>query len=533
MTRFFLIAVAVAFCSSLLLTPLVRRLARWLEIVDAPDQQRKQHVQAIPLCGGVAVLLSFWLAIAALGLAGRHWSVDLFEDLRLELGAACATAFICCVGVLDDRFELRGRQKLLGQVVAAAMLVGGGLQIERFVAFGVTVELGLLAIPFTLFWLLGAVNSLNLLDGMDGLATSIGIILSSAICCMALMTGHLYESLLAASIAAALAGFLLFNFPPASIFLGDAGSMLIGLVLGVLAIRSTLKGPATVILAASAALWTIPAFDVTMAILRRTLTGRGIYFADRGHLHHTLLGRGWSVPHTMLVIGMLVAVTAVSAAYSVYLKNEWLAIVTVGAVVATLVVGRLFGHREFLLLLQRTKQFAGSLLPRPADQADKSRQMRVNLQGTRQWGELWQMLTEYGERFELSRIQLNLCLPALQEDYHASWDGGVRLPEALVWHSEIPLVAQGVVVGRLRLAGPCCGGSACSWVGELIDGLKPFETHLLDLIEECAEAHRHAHPASRSAVPGRNLGTLAAAQDGDLPAATAVPLPASDSSERR
>ena len=198
-------------------------------------------------------------------------------------------AVIVVVGLVDDRIKLRGRLKLIGQFAAALVLVAGGLVIQRIGIFGQQIDLGLLSIPFTLFWLVGAVNAVNLLDGIDGLATMLGFILVATIAGMAALVGQTQVFVIAVVFAGSLLGFLRYNFPPATIFLGDAGSMLIGLVVGALAISGSLKGPGTVLLAAPLAVWTIPIFDSVAAILRRKLSGRSIYTTDRGHIHHRLL----------------------------------------------------------------------------------------------------------------------------------------------------------------------------------------------------------------------------------------------------
>src|SRR5439155_8367461 len=140
--------------------------------------------------------------------------------------------------------------------------------------------------------LLGAINSLNLIDGMDGLLGSVGLILSLALAVMAALAGHWGAAAVAVALAGALLGFLPFNLPPASVFLGDSGSMLVGLVLGTLAIQSSLKAPATIALATPVALLILPIFDTTVAILLRTMTGRSLYTTDRGHLLHRLLRFG-------------------------------------------------------------------------------------------------------------------------------------------------------------------------------------------------------------------------------------------------
>ncbi len=489
MTTLFLIATALAFVASLLLTPLVKRLAWRLGIVDHPDNHRKLHSRPIPLCGGMAILAAFTMAVLVQPLLWNESQADLLWNPWFVGSLLVAMYVITILGLVDDRFELRGRQKLLGQFAATLILMASGLVIERIALFSWTIELGPLALPFTAFWLLGAINALNLLDGMDGLATSVGAILSVAIAGMALLTDHYADAMLAAAIAGALLGFLFYNFPPASAFLGDAGSMLIGLVLGALAIRCSLKGPATITLAAPAAIWAIPILDVSMAILRRKLTGRSLYIGDRGHLHHSLQRRGMSTATTVLVIGALCTITAVAAVAGVYVKHEGVAIGTVAAVVAALALGRLFGHQEFLLLLSRGKHLVSSLVPFLKQQNEHSRELKTRLQGTRQWDELWSTLIGFAERFELSGVQLNIHLPAIGEEFHANWKCHGTIQDSRRWSSEIPLIADDLSIGHLKISGSCnSSSSSCAWVADMIAGLKPFEDHLLALIDETIDS---------------------------------------------
>src|SRR5262249_14448388 len=205
---------------------------------------------------------------------------------------------------------------------AVTIVISSGLVVERVRLFHYHLEFGLLAIPFTIFWLLGAINALNLIDGMDGLLTSVGLIISAAIAVMAAYQGHWMAACMAVALAGALLGFLVYNFPPARMFLGDSGSMLIGLVIGVLALQSSLKGPATVALTAPAAILAIPIFDTAAAILRRKLTGRSIYTTDRGHLHHCLLGRGLSTRVVLLCISSFCLLTGLGALASLAWGNE-------------------------------------------------------------------------------------------------------------------------------------------------------------------------------------------------------------------
>ncbi|MGE0760352.1 MAG: glycosyltransferase family 4 protein [Pirellulaceae bacterium] len=483
--RLYLAAVGVALLASLLLTPVMRRMAFWLDIVDHPDEHRKLHARATPLGGGVAVLAAFALSVTTVAFWSMSQREVFASDARFVFGLAAASLIICAVGLLDDRFHLRGRQKLVGQIVAGVVLIASGLCIERITVLDVTINLGIASIPFTLFWLLGAINALNLIDGVDGLATGVGVVLSLSIAAIADALGHRTEAFLALAMAGALIGFLAYNRSPASIFLGDAGSMLIGLVVGTLAIRGSFKGPATAVLSAPIASWAIPILDVTMAILRRRLTGRSIYIADRGHLHHTLLKRGYTSGVTASLIGLLCILTGLGAVASVVWNSEWYAFGAIAVVVATLIVTRVYGHHESRLLGQRVKHLAWSLLPSVRGPEARMRELRARLEGNQQWEELWETLTEFAERFDVNSIQLNIMLPAHGEEFHASWERKGRPDDHELWHCDIPLIAHDVTVGRLKITGVCNAGSVCTWMSDLIAGLKPFESHLLELISEC------------------------------------------------
>src|SRR3954464_800972 len=226
MTPLLLIVVfASALAACLLLTPLVRSAALRWGLVDEPDGRRKIHTRPIPVAGGVAVLLTSAVLLAVtFALVGPLR--DLLEDRWLTFaGLAAAAAVVAVVGVADDYYGLRGRNKLVGQLVAVAVVISCGGEVRSFRLFGHTSDLGVMAIPFTAFWLLGAINSFNLIDGMDGLLGCLGSIGCAAPAGMAFVNQQSVVATIAAAMGGALLGFLCFNFPPATIFLGDCGSM--------------------------------------------------------------------------------------------------------------------------------------------------------------------------------------------------------------------------------------------------------------------------------------------------------------------
>jgi UDP-GlcNAc:undecaprenyl-phosphate GlcNAc-1-phosphate transferase len=447
---FALLALSLAVCVAL--TPLVSALAIRLGVVDHPDGRRKMQARGIPAAGGVAVLLATALAPTLL-MAVSPAVLDAFaEQAHALLGLLLASLIICAVGVADDCGWLRGRHKVLGQLLAVAIVIGFGLEVRSIRLFNWQIELGFLAVPFTVFWLLGAINSLNLIDGMDGLLCSVGLIICLALVALAVACDRWPAAFVGTALAGALLGFLRYNFPPASIFLGDSGSMLIGLIIGVLAIQSSLKGPTTIALAAPLAILTIPVFDTTAAILRRTLTGRSIYSTDRAHLHHCLLRRGLSSRRVLLCISCCCLLTVLGALASMMFHNEILAILCSLGVVTGLVATRLFGYVEFQLIKKRLVRACLLFLHLPGN--SRSHRSEVHLQGSGDWKDLVEALAARAFDLNLKALRLDVNAPAIHEGYHAAWDRfDEELENTCLWRAEIPLAVQGQTGGRLEVSG--------------------------------------------------------------------------------
>jgi len=501
-----------AIASSAILTPWVRRAAVRCGLVDLPDGHRKLHADIVPLGGGVAVFLGLLATMVLAAATPQVWQSILTKHAEDLLALSAAALLIVMVGLFDDRFGLRGRHKLAGQVAAGLILISRGLIIQKVALFGVVLELGPLSVPFTLFWLVGAINALNLIDGIDGLATTVGIILSATIGVLALWHDHHATALVALALAGSLLGFLGYNFPPAKMFLGDAGSMLIGLVIGAMAIKSSLKGPATVALAAPLAVLTIPILDSTAALMRRKLTGRSIYATDRAHLHHRLLDLFGSGRKTLVWIALFCASTSIGALLSTYVENDFLAVIAAASVVAILVVTRVFGHVELLLLGSHIKNVGLSMVKLRSKRSGEARQAAIRLQGTRPWDMLWNTLTEFAEKLQLAGIRLDVNLPADREGYHASWERATNRPAETNWRMELPLLSQErIVIGRLVIVGEPSDGSICEVVQQLLDLLQPFEERFQALTgsrpEETEPAFSGATETSPAPIDGDPTST--------------------------
>ena len=244
------IGCAISTGASVVLTIFVRSWLPKFGLTDKPDGERKTHTHSTPVGGGVAIFAATTIAVAVVLTVNAGWRQSVLAHWTTYFGLWLACLVVTVLGLIDDAIQLRGRQKLLGQLLVALVIVATGMRIQQIEVFGMSLDFGIFAVPMTVFWLLATINAVNLLDGIDGLATSTGIIISVAIAIMALIAGHLPVAMICLLFAAGLAGFLIFNFPPATIFLGDTGSMLIGTVIGALAVQGSFKVPGTVLLAA-------------------------------------------------------------------------------------------------------------------------------------------------------------------------------------------------------------------------------------------------------------------------------------------
>jgi UDP-GlcNAc:undecaprenyl-phosphate GlcNAc-1-phosphate transferase len=347
------IVFCVSFVLSFLLTPMARALAFRFQLVDRPDGKRKLHRLPTPTAGGIVVLVSSCAGVLSLILFSSPMSTPISHQganlLRFFLGAGV----ICGLGFADDYCHLRGRQKLVGQLIAIGIVLSSGLEVTEVRLGSWSIPLGPLSVPLTVLWLLGAINALNLLDGMDGLLTSIGLIMALGMGAMAVVNHQWVPACIALALAGALLGFLNYNLPPATIFLGDTGSTLIGLLIGALAIRCSFKAPATLAMAMPLAIMTIPIMDTAAAIVRRKLTGRSVYSTDRDHLHHCLMRKGLTNQRVLIWVAALCVLSVGGAVLSLVLYSDLLALLASAMVVGILIGTKLFGYSEWLLVKKR------------------------------------------------------------------------------------------------------------------------------------------------------------------------------------
>ncbi len=285
----------VAFVVAVALTPLTARLAGRVGAVDQP-RERGLSEQPTPLLGGLAILAAVLVASLLLLEPGG-------SDGERIRGILAGAVVITLVGALDDRFDLPAAVKLVGQLIAATIPVLAGLEVTNItLPFIGAVELGAAGAPLTILGLVFVINVVNFSDGIDGLAAGVCAIAAIAFAIIAFDLGRGSAAVLAAIIAGAAAGFLVFNFHPAKIFMGDAGSNLLGLLLGCVAVEGAVKTQVVLALVFPLVVLAVPFLDTTFVVLKRLKYGRPVYVADQSHFHHRMNRIGFSQRKTVLYL---------------------------------------------------------------------------------------------------------------------------------------------------------------------------------------------------------------------------------------
>jgi len=300
-----LVLLIVGICSlgvSLVLTPIFRDFFAFLEMVDQPDARRKLHVRPIPRVGGISIAIAYTVVLAAVLISGSVWKEMLAESgpsLHLLGRLLPAVVIVFATGLLDDLRGLTPWQKVTGQIVAACWAFWAGVRPAPIAGHP---ELDFWLFPLSVLWLVFCANAFNLIDGLDGLASGVALLGAAGLLLAGLIHHHPALSLAIVPLLGALLGFLYYNFNPATVFLGDCGSLLIGFLLGCFGLMwnqraATGLGPLAPLMAVA-----VPTADVAISIVRRFLRRQPIFYADHNHIHHRLLSLGMTQRKATLVL---------------------------------------------------------------------------------------------------------------------------------------------------------------------------------------------------------------------------------------
>lgn len=440
-----LLAAVIALVFTALAMPFMAYVGRLGGLVDQPDARRKQSQEPIPRVGGLAMVAGAMGACACLGFVGG------LQPLPHQVWVAIGLAIVVIVGVADDGMNLRGRHKLVGQVLAAMLIVVPGKQALNNVQFmGAYASLEEWGIPLTMLIFVGSMNAANLLDGMDGFLGSVALSSGCALLALAVSEGHTGAAMGSSIFVGTVAGFLIFNRPPAKVYLGDCGSMLVGTVLAMLAISTGHREPDVtwVSLAVPVGVLFLPIVDTSAAIIRRSLTGRSLYSPDRSHVHHCLVRAGLGPRRAMalaIAMGMTIGLFLIVAHMTRDDRVVWL---IMAILVATLVWTGLFGRAECRLIYEQVRALVAH---RPSAEGRSDADMSLHLQGCALWDPLWRDLVTVGRMNGVAGITLDIDMPWLQESFHAHWNSGRHVGEQEAWRVDIPIVAQGRVLAHFHL----------------------------------------------------------------------------------
>ena len=270
----------------------LRYIAPKIGLYDFPNE-RSEHITIIPRGGGIGLFLSIFAVFAC-------FNTELLQEY---LWTVVAIGIVFAIGIFDDYYDVSPYIKFLGIIVATILLYFNGIVIDRLgTFFGMELSLGWLALPFTVFAVSGFTNALNLIDGLDGLSATISIVILGVFMFIGIEHHDLFITTLSSLFIVALAAFLIFNWYPASIFMGDSGSLMLGFVISVLAIKALDYIPAVSILFIAA----IPILDTLIVMIRRKRNGRSVFSADRCHIHHILKQLfADNTPKTVMILGIV------------------------------------------------------------------------------------------------------------------------------------------------------------------------------------------------------------------------------------
>lgn len=290
------------FICSILITPLVKKLAFKIGATDNPNH-RKVHAKVMPRLGGLAIYISFIIGV-----------LIMRPDAPFATAIILGSLIIIVTGVFDDMMELSAKIKLLGQLSAAAIVViWGGVHVQSInLPFGGFLEFGYLSIPLTILWIVGITNAINLIDGLDGLAAGVSSIALITISGMAIIMGNVYVMTIGSIMLASTLGFLIYNFHPAKIFMGDTGALFLGYMISVLSLLG-FKNVTLVSFIVPVIILGVPISDTFFAIIRRIVHKQPLSAPDKSHLHHCLLRMGYTHRQTVIMIYAMAAFFGLAA----------------------------------------------------------------------------------------------------------------------------------------------------------------------------------------------------------------------------
>jgi UDP-GlcNAc:undecaprenyl-phosphate GlcNAc-1-phosphate transferase len=485
---------------TLLVTPWVRALGKRLRAYGRPRDGRK-HPE-IPRLGGVAIFLASLAAWGVLLLVPNGVRERFLLEWRTILTLLVPGTLVLLMGAYDDVVGATPRQKLLLEALAAGMVWWAGFRIVYLPVVGYPVRNPFVSLILTAFWIVAVTNSLNLIDGLDGLAAGIAFFVTVSVFVVSLMQGNHFVCILAITLAGALLAFLRFNFAPATIFLGDSGSLFLGFVLASLAIHTSQKSSTLLAIVVPFVAFGLPLLDTSLSVVRRFLSRRPLFAADQDHIHHRLLQN--KVPLRVVVLG-LYALAALFSLGSLLILQSTGSLMALVAVLAGVSAWFLTGGlryeelSELNVYVARAVQSQRSVLANQILIRKASRQLEeaASLEAS------WQVLTGTLEALDFDAVTAKLSQwPKGRAPSLAGWSRSGQETSEDCWHVSLPLRAGETVVGELQIYREVGKGRLLFQFSSLLDTLlPPLE---MQLTRRC-DAQEREFTTERSVPPAPAL----------------------------
>lgn len=435
----YLVGFAAACGASMIFTPLVIRLAHALKLYD-PRNSRKIHTTPMPRVGGIALFTSMMLVTLAAVFFDAHWD-NLFEGIQSQLAVLLGTsAFIFLVGVYDDIRGLRAIVKLIAQIAAALVVCAFDIRIDT--VMGVGWMAGWLGWPITVFWIVAITNAVNLIDGLDGLAAGICGAACAVIAAFSIYNGNYAMGMFMLILLGSLAGFLVFNFNPAKIFMGDGGSMFLGFFLATASLVCATKVATLMGLAMPALALGLPLFDMFLSVVRRVLGRRSVFAADREHIHHRLMDMGMKHHHVVILMYVVTLVVTAAALLMMLFRGGGELLVFLVAFLVLISVFRIAGVLRFRqIFMQVQENLARSREVRRERQAFESARQRFQSAWTfDQW---WKAVRRMARRMRFAQVRITYRLSAEDETHTITYTNAAVASLPREWmHVCIPMTRQ-------------------------------------------------------------------------------------------
>jgi UDP-GlcNAc:undecaprenyl-phosphate GlcNAc-1-phosphate transferase len=439
----YLVAFIISFTAALLLVPLVKRAAFSLKVFGGDSEN------LVPRLGGVAIYFAFLIPLAGLFFYDNSVSMLFMRDARLMYGLFIGGTLTILLGAVDDFRNLSPFKKLIFEFFIGTYLYSVGFRITDIsTPFGVTFSLGFWEYPLTLLWIIGIMNAMNLIDGIDGLATGISFFAVITVGAISISAGNVLNILLCSALAGALLGFIRYNFNPAQIYLGDSGSLFLGYVLAIMSIWGSQKATTVVGLLTPIIAFGLPILDMVVSILRRYFRGLPIFQRDREHIHHRLRSLGFSQRKVVLILYAFCIVLNMFALITFVSNNPTI-------ILLALVIGAIFGLKYLgyintKIIKDRFEEFSKirkerycryilrELIRNPVHESFKDR--------------IWSITKGFAEKchYEFIRLEIIRNRNGLEETDEIEWISRNKLSGEAVAKIVLPLIVNERRVGTLE-----------------------------------------------------------------------------------